>query len=229
MTLDGIVQAVWTLYEGDTDTPSSGEEDYTLITRLANAAINRWEHEDGVFWSELWVNLTDAADGDKTSADGTLAYDCPTDFLRPGGYVRLVDSNSNSKYFSVIPIEKVQLFDNEDKQICYFTGNPQDGFTLNFLDDPDGTYTIYYEYYKSADTLSATSDIPEMSDPYFIVYFVISRMYELDGQQGSSSKAFQESEARLAQMRTRNFQEPNWQDNRIEDLTTEQGFGGFGR
>lgn len=227
MTEAQLQQAIHSLYEGDTDVPSEGEEDYTVRTRLMNAAINRWEHEDGILWNELKVDLTDAADGDKTTSDGTLVYDCPTDFKFIEGYVRLVDSG-DSTYFTVVPAEKLQLFDNEDKKICSIIGNPKDGYDLKFLDDPDGAYTIKYSYYKNADTLSATTDVPEMSDPYFIVYFVLSRLYENDNRLGLATKSFQEAEARLRQMRARNMQSGWYQDSRVEDYDTEQGVGGFG-
>jgi len=228
MNLTAIQQAIHTLYEGDTDVPSSSEEDYSVRTRLINAAINRWEKEDGVLWNELWVKLSDAADGDTTTADGTLSYDCPSDFHMPGGYVRLVDANGSSTYYMVYPPHKAQLFDNEDKKVCWFDGNPSSGYDLNFLDDPDGSYTISYEYYKLADSLSSGTDIPEMGDPYFIVYFVLSRLYEIDGQMANATKAFQESESRLAQMKARNMQMGWYQDSRIEDWDLEQGVSGFG-
>lgn len=228
MTLNSIQAAIHALYEGDTDTPTSGDDDYTLRTSIVNAGINRWEHEEGVLWNELWVSLDDAVDGTKTTSAATYSYSCPTDFRFPGGYVRLVDSNSQSTYFSVIPVEKAQLYDNENKNICWFTGNPQDGYKVNFLDTQTASQTISYEYYKTADTLSSSTDVPEMVDPYFLVYFAVSRLFELDGQFPSSTKAFQEAEARLSQMKVRNMQSTWYQDARVEDWSTEQGVGGFG-
>lgn len=228
MTQTQIQAAIHSLYEGDNDTPSEGSDDWNLRQSISNAAINRWEHEDGTFWAELWTKLEDAADGDTTTTAATYTYDCPSDFKNPGGYVRLIDSDGGSTYYSVIPVDKVQLYDNQDKNIVYFTGNPSSGYKLNFLDTHDAGLTISYEYYKTADTLSAAASVPEMSDPYFIVYFVISRLYKQDGQTNNYRDAFQEAEARLAQMRTTNMLPAPWQENRVEDFFMEQGMGGFG-
>lgn len=229
MTLDQVQQAIHTLYEGDTDVPVFGDDDYTTRTRLSNAAINRWEREDGVLWNELWVKLADAADGTKTTSASTYQYACPTDFAFPGGYVRLFTTAGQSTYYSVIEPGKAQLWDNEDRKVCYFTGNPGDGYYVNFLDTHDASLTISYEYYKTADTLSNTTDVAEMADPYFMVYFSVSRLYELDNRISLSQKAFQEAESRLSQMRLRNMQPTWYQDSRVEDNEFEQGVAGFGQ
>jgi hypothetical protein len=228
MTLDQIVQAAYSIYEGDADTPASGEDEYTLATRYSNAAINMWYREGGMLWNELWVKLEDAATGDKTTADGTLVYDCPTDFHFPGGHVRLVDAAGVSKYFSVITQEKSQLFDQLSDSVCWFTGNPQDGYDLNFLNDPDGTYTISYEYYKTPTELSATSDVPEMTDPYFIVWYVVWRLYKNDGQHDESNEAKDIWIGKLSQMKDQNIMPAWYQDNRIEDRNFDTGGSGFG-
>lgn len=228
MTLDQLQEAIHTLYEGDTDTPTSSDDDYSVRTNLINAGINRWEHEDGMLWNELFVKLADASDGDKTTTADTTSYDCPTDFAFPGGYVRLYTTAGQSTYYSVIEPGKAQLLDNQDKNVCWFEGDPQNGYDLKFLDTHDASQTISYEYYKSADTLSSGSDVAEIKDPYFLVYYVVSRLYELDNRITLSQKAFQEGEQRMSQMRSRNMQ-PGWyQDSRLEDLDNESGIGGFG-
>lgn len=222
MTESDIQDQIHYMYEGDIETPSSGDDDYTLRLGLENAAINRWENEDGMLWNELWVKVQDAADGDKTTDGSASSFDCPSDFKFPGSYVRV-----GSTYYTVIPQEKVPQYTTTTEKVCYFTGNPQNGYDLNFLTAPDSD-TLYYEYYKTADSLSDTTDIPEMSDPYFIVYFVVSRLFELDGQTKNAMKAFQEAEARLVQMKTRNMQAPWYQDSRVEDKGYQDGVGGFG-
>lgn len=228
MTLDQIIQAAFEIYEGDADTPESTDDEYTLAKGYANSAINMWYREGGMLWNELRVKLSDAATGDKTTSDGTTSYDCPSDFRFPGGYVRLVDAAGASKYYAVIPEYKIQLYDNETANICWFTGNPQDGYDLNFLNDPDGTYTISYEYYKTPDTLSATSDVPEMDDPYFIVWFIVWRMYKNDGQHDESNEAKDIMSGKLSQMKDKNIMNPWYQDSRVEDFQMDQGTGGFG-
>lgn len=228
MTLDQIIQAAFSIKEGDPDTPTSGDDDYTLATRYANAAINMWFREGGMLWNELWVKLTDAATGDKTTSDGDLSYDCPTDMHFPGGYVRLVDAAGISKYYSVITPQKSQLLDDTSDNVCWFTGNPDTGYDLNFLTDPDGTYTISYEYYKQPVTLSATSDVAEMSDPYFIVWFLVWRLYKNDGQMDDANEAKDIMLGKLSQMKDQNIMPAWYQDNRIEDRSFDSGGVGFG-
>ena len=227
LTLDGIQESIHSFYEGDVDVPASSDDDYTVRTRLCNAAINRWEQEDGILWNELWVKLSDAADGTKTTTTA-LTYACPTDFAFPGGFVRLYTTAGQSTYYSVIEPGKAQLWDNENHKVCWFTGSPQDTYTLNFLDAPVSGQTISYEYYKTADTLSDTTDVPEMKDPYFIVYYVVSRLYELDNRVSLSQKAFQEAEQRMSQMRTKNMQSTWNQESRVDDSDSLMGYGGFG-
>lgn len=228
MTLDQIVQAAYSLYEGDPDTPSSSEDEYSLATRYANAGINMWFREGGMLWNELWVNLTSAATGDKTTSDGDTSYDCPTDMHFPGGYVRLVDSEGISKYYSVIPQSKVQLLDDRSANVCWFSGNPKTGYDLHFLNDPDGTYTITYEYYKTPTELSSTTDVPEMADPYFIVWFVVWRLYKNDGQYEEANEAKDIMLGKLSQMKDQNIMPAWYQDNRVEDRFFDSGGAGFG-
>lgn len=222
-TLQDTIQA---LYEGDTSTPGSTTEEYLARREMINAGINRWE-EENVDWNELRATLTGAADGDKTTSGSTTQYDCPTNFRKPGGYVRLYTTAGQSTYYSVIDPQKVQLFDNTDKKVCYFTGNPQDGYKLNFLDTHDAGQTISYEYYKTADKVTATSTTPEMADPYFIVYFVLARLYK-EERPGLARDYFNEAEARLSQMKVKNMTVAPWQENTIEDRLSTQGIGGFG-
>jgi len=231
MTLDGIIQAAFAIKEGDSETIQSTDEDYTLATKYANASINMWFREGGMLWNELWVNLTDsniALNGDKATVDGTLTYDCPSDMFFPGGYVRLVDSNGNSTYYSVISTQKVQLLDDTSDNVCWFSGNPKTGYDLHFLNDPDGVYTITYEYYKTPTELSGTTDVPEMSDPYFIVWFIVWRLYKNDGLAEEANEAKDIMLGKLSQMKDQNIMPAWYQDNRIEDRYFDQGGTGFG-
>lgn len=227
LTEANLQDAVQGLYEGDTSTPAATDEDYLARREIFNAAINRWEEYEGTLWRELWGTLTDAADGTKTTAASTLAYSAPTNFRFPGGYVRL--SGDSNTYYRVIPVEKVQALDNVDKKVVYFTGNPQDGYNLNFLDQPEASKTILYEYYKTADTITATTDNLEMADPYFVVYFALARLYKQDNQIGNSTEAFREAESRLQQMKIKNMMQPPFQEHAIDDLDYFGGVLGFGK
>ena len=223
MTLAQIIEAAYSIQETEADTPVSGEDDYTIATRRINSGINMWEYEEGMLWNELWTKLSAAATGDKTTSAGDKVYDCPTDFRFPGGYVRL-SNGTTSTYFQVVKNYDSSALDNRDANICWFTGNPQDGYDLNFLDGPGGTYTISYEYYKTADSLSLTTDSPEMADPYFLVWYLVWRLYKDDGQTEQANEAKDIMLGKLSQMKTRNLMSTWYESREIYDVS-ETGFG----
>jgi len=229
LTENQVLNIVYSLYEGDTTNWSTSSDEYLAARVYANAAINRWEFYEQTNWKELWTSLDDAASTvTKTLTAGTYTYTCPDDFIKPSSYVRTVDSGGTSQYWDVYPSSKVPSYDDDSSLFCYFTGNVKSGFTLNFNPNVDLTTgnTISYEYYKTATTFTTTASTTEMSDPYFIVYFVLSRLYENDGEDGRANKAFQEAEGRLENMRTNNIIGLEGVDDRIE-YTLSDG-GGFG-
>lgn len=196
-TLDDFIENVNTLYESDSSAPSSGDEDYTVWTALANMAVNIWEYEEGMLWKELFVKLADAATGDKTTVANTTSYDCPDDFRFPAsGYVWLGAGTSKTAY-KVLKLEEVQAYENDSSNWCYFLPD-----TLEFNPNLSLTadYTISYNYYKDATKLSTGTDTFEMSDPMFAVYYTISELKKDEGDVSALSIATQKLEG----MRTRN-------------------------
>lgn len=228
LTETQILGIVYTLYEGDTTGWTATSAEYLSGRVYANTAINRWEHYEQTNWRELWGTLTAAADGTKTLTAGTYSYICPSNMVKPASYVRTVNSSGNSTYWDVVTPDRVpSLVKDTSYHYCYFTGNVKSNFYLNFnpLITLTTGNTINYEYYKTATTFTATTSTTEMTDPYFIVYFVLSRFYENDGSD-DASKAFQEAEARLEAMRTNNMIGYEGVDDKIEStLSDDAGFG----
>jgi len=228
LTEQNILDIVYALYEGDVTNWIPESEEYLTARIYANAAINRWEFYEQTNWRELWTPLTDASDGDKTLTAGTYAYRCPTNMIKPASYVRTVGNGSVSKYWDVVSLSKVPSLKLEDYNYCYFTGNIKNGFTLHF--NPNVVLNtgdiLNYEYYKSATKFTTPTSTTEMSDPYFIVYFVISRLFENDGEDGRASKAFQEAEGRLENMKVANIIHLEGVKDNIED--TIDNLTGFG-
>ena len=213
------------LYEGNVSTPGATTADYLARRGLMNGGIAIWEKE--AEWRELFAKLADAADGDTTTTDGTADYDCPTDFEYPVGYLRI--GTTKYPYYSV---EKFQLISSSDSSTKFFyvTGNKNAGFTVNIHPTPSSTGdTITYEYYKAATALSAITTVFEMSDPYFAIYFALSKLLEQDGKMAEAQKAFMESDSRLQRMKEKNFMVPFYQTNTIPDDAFTRGVGGFGK
>ncbi len=216
-----IQDQVQAILEGDPDTPTSGDE-FNVRTTLSNSSILTWESERDVEWQELWT--TNSTGG--TIADGTTEYAAPAGFKKAGGFVRFVLLGVTTD-IPVISPDQAQIFE-DDTQVCYFIGNPQDGYTLTLNWTPatgDGQVgsTIQYDYYKFADTLATSTDMPEMSDPMYIVYKVCSTIF---GQRSNFNMyTVYETMAQnsLAQMKLANATPANYQYNELADI--EPGLG----
>ena len=220
LTENDIIDIVYNLYETDNEGWDTDSSEYLTARTYCNAAISRWEGYMNTTWRELWVKLSDAADGDTTLTAGDYDYDCPTNFKRPSSWVR---TGATPQYWQVISPEKVAKYDGVSGYVCWFTGSAKDGFTLNF--NPKMTLTtgdeIDYEYYKTATSFTATTSTTEMADPYFIVYYVLYRFLKNDGEDFTDDA--NQSEDLLDNMRTANMTGLFDGDNAVE--TMNEGFG----
>ena len=224
-TLADLVSYTNTLYEADSTPPSSGDEDYTVWTALFNIAINLWESEEGVLWNELFTSLANAANGTKTTTAGTYSYACPTLISFPAsGYVWLGSGVSKTPY-KVIKPEELQLYENNSGDWCYFLLDATP--TLEF--NPNLTIstgqTINYSLYIKATKLSASTDVIQMSDPMFAVYYALSELKKEEGDTSATSIASQKMEA----MKTKNIM-PSWyqSDNLLNKTEDSFGLSAFG-
>ena len=219
-TLDHFVTKLNTLLELDSDPPSSGDEDYTVWTELANIAVNIWEDEEGMQWGELFGKLADAPDGTKTTTTAT-SYSVPSLFRYPAsGYVWL-GSGTNKTAFKVIRQADIQLYENDSAgRWCYFLqdGSPTLEFNPNLT--IESGQTISYNYYKYANALTTGASTFEMSDPMYAVFFALAVLTKEEGNQLWLGIAEQKMEA----MKTRNIILPEYQENTITDHTSS-GFG----
>jgi len=217
-TLSDAISFINTLYESDSTAPSSGDEDYTVWTALINVAIGIWENEEGVLWDELFVKLDDASDGDKTASAGDYSYDCPSDFVFPSSSYVWIGDNTNKTPYKVIKQTELQLYENNSGNWCYFIRGSSP--TLEF--NPNCTVlagTIRYNYYKYATKMTAGTDVFEMTDPMFVVYYVLSELKKDEGDTTAGAIASQKLEA----MRVKNTMVGEFQDNSLQN-ETEPGF-----
>lgn len=217
MTLTQLQQNLHALIENDSDTPESTDDTYTVRTRLINQAILQWENERDVLWKELWA--TESGNDTVTASD--TDYDAPANFKMPGGYVWFTDADGNVTKLPIVDVEDVQTYDGDEK-ICYFTGNPQDGYVLNLGWSPTASdqltgQAISYDYYKTADQLSSASDTAEMSDPSFIVFWVAAHQSQVEGDFNSYTVFFQQAQEALRRMRVANETGTNHQNMNLED------------
>lgn len=221
-TADDAIDYINTLYESDSASPTSGDEDYTVWFNLLNVAINIWENEEGMLWRELFVKLADAADGDKTTVADTTSYDCPTDFKFPAsGYV-WIGSGTAKIPFKVLRQEDTQLAENDTSHWCYFLQDttPTLEFNPNLASTLPAGYTISYNYYKNASALSTGSSTFEMQDPMFAVYYALSELKKDEGDVSALNIATQKLEG----MRTKNMA-PAWLQDTTTSSPSDSGFG----
>lgn len=219
MDLDEIVEVVYTSVENDTDTPAFADDEYQIIRRFANRAIRTWANEKEIQWNELWVTETSGG----TINAGNKTYSISTDEFRAlGGFITLV----NGTQFKKIPVVKAteaQLSSGQDKYAVYLTGNRKDGFELNLLwtpvaDDGITGSTIQYDYFKYPSTLEKGSDVPDMSEPEYIVAYCNAKLFNLKRDANSYSAELAEAQNHLLNMRLANETTPNYQEDTIDDL-----------
>lgn len=214
MTLTQLIAYLNTLYNSTSDVPTSGDEDYSVWTSLFNIAINVWEYEEGMLWRELYKELSAAATGDKTASTGDWSYATPTDFRFPNSAFVWIGSGVSKIAYKVIASQDKQLYENNSDNWCYFTygASPTLEFNPNCV---VASGTISYQYYKSASLMSTGSDVIEMSDPMFSVYYALNELNKDDGDSSAAGIASQKLEG----MRTKNFMgSPNQADSVLSDI-----------
>jgi hypothetical protein len=199
-----------TLYNGNSTPPTSGEEDWIVWLSLFNIAINVWESEEGMLWRQLFVKLSDAADGDKTATAGDYSYAVPTNFSQPASAFVWIGTGTNKTVYRVIDQKDLPLYETDDENWCYFLMDTTP--TLEF--NPNCTVqagTINYVYYKTATVVTTGASTFEMADPMFAVYYALNELKKDEGDMTAGGVASQKLEA----MRTKNFMET---ENQIDSL-----------
>jgi len=215
------------LYQLDTSVPASTEEDYTIRTNLLETAINLWAHEEGVTWRELWTTASGT-----TGAGSTIPLSSFTDFIFPGGFLRIKLDGTNWTYVPIVDQAKSELFKNmpsgNNANAAWITGNKKTGFTVNLTFTVSSGLSWELPYYKDPFIPSSASDVIEMSDPFFAIYYALSKLHENDGEGDRATLALQLADSRLKGMKFLNGKAPNYQENYVPDRDLELGTPGFG-
>lgn len=221
MTENEIFDQVYSLYSGDVDYWATDSDEYALLRQYSRAGIDRWRYYERTDWKELFTSLADASTGRKVVSGFTAS--CPDDFVRNTGFVFI----GSKKFTPVSPAKASTLIGATSTwEFCWFTGSAKTGFTLHI--NPSAQIsngdTIEYPYYRKPTYFSTTTDVTEMSDPFFLVYFILSRLYKNDGE--GFADEFNKAEAILEQMRTTNMSGVEEVADDVEWVSDEQdGFG----
>lgn len=180
MTLEELFEAYYTQYRAEAQVPNTTDDEWTIAVRLFNEAINRWSNYDGTYWKELFETNQVDGTGDQVIVTNQTEYDGPTNMKEAGGFVKIKDSSGNTvRSYNIIDPQEAQ-FINDAASYCYFTGNPSSGFVLHLNPAPDSSLSgkdIDYVYYKKPTLLVDSTDVSEMTEPYFMIHRALANRF----------------------------------------------------
>lgn len=171
MTLLEILHEIHSLYNGDTDYPTSTEDDYIINVNLANHACRVWGSEP-YNWRELYVS------GSITTVADQNEYSLPANFSKINSRV-LVDGN---ELIYIKPEDKQSVLKLSSSSEFYTIYGKPGSKTLYINPSVEVGKTIEFDYYRKFEPLVNPTDVPDMSDPLYIIFFVMSKLYEQDAR-----------------------------------------------
>ena len=174
MTVTQLLQRIHSLYEGDTSYPEASSDDYSLRLALLNNGVDVHADEPHE-WEELY-----SEDATQTTVSGTNSYDKPDDYRRPtkSRYLKIAYTAGTLYYRYVSKKKAMQLLANgkTSDRFYWFAGTK-----FYISPTPDETSkTITLPYIADPDYLVDTTDVPQLTRPLFLVYYVLSVLYEQD-------------------------------------------------
>lgn len=96
------------------------------------------------------------------------------------GIIKVLDSDNNTvQTYALLEPQEAQ-FKIDQGRYAYFTGDPNNGFTLNLNPAPPSALNgmdIDFVYYKTPTLITTGSDVPEMENPYFIVHRMLANRF----------------------------------------------------
>jgi hypothetical protein len=170
------------------------DEDTLIRVQLVNRGIRTWAKDNGTEWVELA-----SPHQDFTIQTGTTSFGLDDEF-------EFLDGVFDSQGYSLEVKGARQA--TRPGQYFYLTGNKSDGYQLNLGWTPNdkdnlvGT-TIRVLSYREPVELKRPTDIPEMSDPGYLVAYVTAELM-IDDDTTQYTKYSNDAAIRLANMRQLN-------------------------
>lgn len=222
MQFTDIFSEYYGLFRGDNAIPTSTDPEWALAVYAGNKAIRRWANVDAEKWDVLWTKAT-AQGFNKTwtgtSASPTVANFTPPDNMEePGGFIQFTDPVSASYIqLNVVKLNDIQ-FQNSSTPYAYFTGGPQQGWTLtiSFSGSSNNGWTIDFPMYAQPTYFNATlltdgsgnvqedgTTITEVPDSSFLIQSMLgSRLFET--RNPFFQQAYKDAEVALEGMQLKN-------------------------
>ena len=175
MTVDQILRQIHYRYEGDTDYLEFEDEETQLRVAHLKDGLREWVNRFPEY-REVFADLVSAENGDKVTTGGVTVYDCPINLVRPASRVKV-----GSTYLDYIdPSAKMlRLEANANDPWYTITGRPG-ALKLIINPAPAGGNAIDYDYWRDVSMPETTTDVVEISRPFFVVYYVLNQIYEED-------------------------------------------------
>ncbi len=232
LSLSTIMQQINANIYLNANIPTVNSNDWNLYLALITSAINQWEMEQNTLWNELWV-MNPAP---FTIEENVTSFTLPTDFKFMGGGMLPVTMTGsvNGSQVETLPVKRLEervLNPRNNQKEFYVAGNPVNGYTLYLgwtpqAGDPEIGASVGYYYYKHANLLTNGTDIPEMSDGWFIVYTACASIMGQDINNSNYQRMASLAETSLLNMVTLNNKSTNFQDDYIKDVDALTGMQG---
>lgn len=217
-----IFEEYYTLFRGDSDVPSTTDSEWTIAVRFGNTALRRLQEVDAEDWDWLWTTASDEGES-HTYTTGTdqptlTTYDGPTDMVRPGGWVKVVNPADGSFFhIDVIPAYNVQRMA-QAAPYAYWTGGAQTGYSLhiNLQGTTYNGWTIDFPYYKALTLFNVRSGttpgtvaedgttVTECPDPNYLIQSILAYRYRSTRNYPSYQTAKEDADTALQQMQMKN-------------------------
>lgn len=213
MTLIQALDRIHALLEGDTQTPTAGD-DYDLRVSLINDAVEEWAEQSDVHWRELYeTDTSNTGDGTTTS------FPLPADFMSLNGNIILYDVVHDA-FTPITPtsVARSSAYVSNGNMTCWIQGS-----NLVFNVAPDDDTQIHINYYKRPEPLTDDSDVLPMSRPRYAIHYVVSRLVEQSGDFTRYNTNMQKAEELMSQMKIDNETLGEGVPNQIQSLSA--GFG----
>lgn len=218
MNLEDILMAIQANVDRSNDDLDWDDEDVMVRIAIANRGLRQWARDNTTEWQEL---LEPVVIG--TIASGSTSFSLEENYhLLKGVY--LDDTGE--------PVEVRRVNEaTRSGRYVYVSGNKKDGYQLNLgwvVEEGDRWIgkKLRVIYYKDVEKLKKAKDVPEMSDPDYLVAYVTSELM-IDDDTTQYSKYTNDATTALANMRQRNDRLADTEESNVMDDDINYPIGGF--
>lgn len=176
LTVDQALQRIHREYEGDTDYLEFEDEETQLRVEYIKDGIRVWQDKFPKY-REAYYALEDADDGDVVTTGSDTLYDCPTNFIKPSGKVKIGDST----YFEYVDPSEIEKLQREDPSKHWFTvlGAPG-AYRIRISHAQAAGLDISYDYYGEVTMPTNTTSLIPIARPLFTVYYTLWKLFSED-------------------------------------------------